>query len=420
LRVSVAKRVPDYMIPSHFVILSAFPLNSNGKLDRKAFPVPQSLTLLDFSDNLPITELEQYIARLWSQLLHIDLLSISREDNFFFIGGDSVLSLRFLNLMLSVFPRLNLIDVVSHSVLKDLAAFLSCNSFGLPIIQLCKNPCSILPPIFLVHPIAGLSFCYLPFSTYANRTMYGLNDPFFGKPGKFESIVELASFYVKVIRQIHPCGPYCLGGWSLGGVIALEMATQMKLMNYSVDTVVLIDSFCEEQAKHENEIYSPAVSPRFDVNFVDSVKQQHIYSQQLLFSHRYSYFDGPVVLIKALGDNNQPDPLNGWRDYLPNLIVQTVHGKHDHLFTHEPEIVMKKVLDAFDSSFSPPEYVNNIQLDVAVKNLLYSIEQQDMALLSLLLEAYQFDINKVVVGTLSILQFARQFGTEETVELILI
>jgi thioesterase domain-containing protein len=395
----------------------------NGKLDKKALPKPENLYRdSDFisPDDLCVTEIEFWIASVWAEVLSIDSMSICRKDSFFSLGGDSFSFVRVFNIFREVFSKITFIDLLTHVVLDQLACFLSsplnCSSSVFPI---CHKLTSIAEPIFLVHPIAGLSFCYLPFSSFSDRNIFGLNDPFFGKPVKFDSIEELAAYYVNLICATQPVGPYYIGGWSFGGVIALEMAYQLNTKNLDVAVVVMLDSFAFDQKDQEIEILSPVVSPRFQPIFIDSLQQQHTYTRKLLRLYRYKNFGGKVILIKAVGDEDlYSDPFNGWKLILPQLIVQSVRGKHDHLFTINPDIAMRQMLNAFDPNFVSPKYFDLEVINLIQKNLLYAIEQKNVILVRLFLDQYLIpDFNETIYRGKSYLQFAIETQDDQIIEM---
>ncbi len=94
LRKTIKKKLPDYMVPQHFVELNELPLTPNGKVDRKALPKPntQSHTIEEYEP--PINETEQALCQIWKDILNLE--SVSRTDNFFDIGGHSLLALRMI------------------------------------------------------------------------------------------------------------------------------------------------------------------------------------------------------------------------------------------------------------------------------------------------------------------------------------
>jgi len=92
LRTHLRASLPEYMVPSAFVVLECFPLNANGKLDRRALPPPEPNTDVTPHHESPQGEVEETIARIWRELLHVDC--IDRQGNFFELGGDSILAMQ--------------------------------------------------------------------------------------------------------------------------------------------------------------------------------------------------------------------------------------------------------------------------------------------------------------------------------------
>ncbi|GAB3892002.1 hypothetical protein GCM10029964_066100 [Kibdelosporangium lantanae] len=87
----MASRLPEYMVPSAFVVLESLPLNSNGKLDRGALPEPSWEPVAGEEHVEPRTETEQALAEIWADVLGIDRCGVA--DNFFHLGGDSIQSM---------------------------------------------------------------------------------------------------------------------------------------------------------------------------------------------------------------------------------------------------------------------------------------------------------------------------------------
>ncbi len=94
LRAHLSASLPDYMVPSAYVRLEALPLTPNGKLDRKALPVPDRQSLDHQSDSIPGTDTERALAAIWAELLDIPVASIGVHDNFFSLGGHSLLTMQ--------------------------------------------------------------------------------------------------------------------------------------------------------------------------------------------------------------------------------------------------------------------------------------------------------------------------------------
>ncbi|WP_284332733.1 non-ribosomal peptide synthetase, partial [Dyella flagellata] len=119
LRVHLGKHLPDYMVPSVFVQLDALPLTPNGKVDRKALPPPDEGACAHQAYEAPEGEIEQTMAEIWQELL--DTQSVGRHDNFFALGGHSLLVVRLITRLQSEFGvRLSMDTLFNHA---DLASF---------------------------------------------------------------------------------------------------------------------------------------------------------------------------------------------------------------------------------------------------------------------------------------------------------
>ncbi|RYZ15484.1 MAG: alpha/beta fold hydrolase, partial [Myxococcaceae bacterium] len=112
-----------------------------------------------------------------------------------------------------------------------------------PVVPLRKQGSE--RPLFLVHPVGGNVFCYraLVASISPKRPVYGLQARgFVGEQTPLDNLKEMASIYVDAMRGIQPRGPYLLGGWSMGGLVALEMARVFEEQGDEVELLALIDS----------------------------------------------------------------------------------------------------------------------------------------------------------------------------------
>ena len=125
LRKDLHDLLPDYMVPSVFILLAKFPLTANGKIDRKALPSPETVEQ-ENTYQAPEGEIEQGLVKLWSKLLKIPEQNISREANFFDLGGHSLLAVKLLTNIRTRFEiKLNIQDLFDSKTLAVLAAHLA-------------------------------------------------------------------------------------------------------------------------------------------------------------------------------------------------------------------------------------------------------------------------------------------------------
>ncbi len=242
LRRQLRDRLPEFMVPAVFVPLAALPLNSSGKVDRKALPAPERGSVRAFV--APRTPVEQVLAEIWQDLLKVERVGV--HDNFFELGGHSLLAVL---LMARIEKRLGKVlpiaSLFATPTLESLAAALSesgSQSLGRqgrsPLVAI--KPQGEAPPFFCVHPVGGNVLCYLSLSRHLSpdQPFYALQSP---DPGE-ASIEEMAARYLREIRPVQPEGPYRLGGWSMGGLVAFEMARQLENAGEEVDLVAVIDT----------------------------------------------------------------------------------------------------------------------------------------------------------------------------------
>ncbi|SAK77399.1 non-ribosomal peptide synthetase [Caballeronia temeraria] len=236
-------RLPDYMVPSAFVVLDALPLTPNGKLDRRALPDPQWQDLAAYV--APRTSLEASLAQCFADVLGLERVSVF--DNFFALGGHSLLAVQ---LMAHIDARLGenisirvLFNAPSVAELADHLSTAPSNTEFDTIMPIRAHGEGA--PLFCIHPVGGLAWSYagLARSIEGNRPIYALQTPALQQPDYIPAnIAEMASDYIARIRGIQPQGPYRLLGWSFGGLVAYEMATKLQTLGETVDQLVLLDS----------------------------------------------------------------------------------------------------------------------------------------------------------------------------------
>ncbi|MFP2928166.1 amino acid adenylation domain-containing protein [Pyxidicoccus sp. 3LG] len=245
LREYLAERLPDYMVPSACVVLDALPLTANGKVDRKALPAPSRKQSEYVA---PHTETEQRLAALWQELLGVPTVGV--RDDFFDLGGHSLLATQVVARVRALFDvQLAVIDLFEAPTLESLAARIEAGATSdSPLVTLRKG--GEARPFFCVHPVGGGVLAYLELAKRmdAEQPFYGLQVPM---GGSGETVEEMAAHYLEAVRAVQPEGPYLLGGWSMGGRVAYEMARQLKARSEDVGLLVVIDARGREEAPAE-------------------------------------------------------------------------------------------------------------------------------------------------------------------------
>lgn len=252
LKATLAEELPSYMIPSASVVLDELPLTAHGKLDRRALPAPAAL-VTDY--RAPSTETERVIAGVFEELLSLDRVGI--DDDFFELGGHSLLAARASAQLTEVLgTRVALHWFFTDRSVAQLAERIAADSAeesddeNLDVLIPIGHGASHAP-LYCVHPISGLAWMYWGLADFVapQRQIYGLQTPaILEADHSAESIDALAARYVHEIRRVQPHGPYHLLGWSLGGVIAHAMATQLQAAGEEVASLTLVDSVRETDA----------------------------------------------------------------------------------------------------------------------------------------------------------------------------
>ncbi|MHC5760763.1 thioesterase domain-containing protein, partial [Nostoc sp.] len=246
LRRFLKQKLPDYMIPSSFVVLEFLPVIPNGKVDRLSLPAPnQTGQEAPASKVAAQDELELRLTEIWEKVLGIQSLGVN--DNYFDLGGDSLLAVHLFteiektlgkNLPLSTLYQAPTVEQLAN-VIRQSRKLASWSSL-VPI-----QPSGSKPPLFLIHAVFGdvLSYKYLARHLGSEQPVYGLQaQGLDGKQVPYTRIEDMASHYIKEIQTLQPNGPYFLGGHSFGGVVAFEMAQQLHKQGQKVGLLTLFHS----------------------------------------------------------------------------------------------------------------------------------------------------------------------------------
>jgi amino acid adenylation domain-containing protein len=247
LRSALRQTLPEYMIPLAYVFLDALPLTPNGKVDRKALPPPQQRPELSETYEAPRGAVEVKLAGIMASLLKVP--RVGRKDNFFDLGGHSILAVTFFNEIDRVFDqRLPLATLFCAPTIEHLAAKLESDrertSGWASLVPIQTE--GTKPRFFCIHGAGGNVLLYRDLVRRLGRDY-----PFFGlqaqgldgKAPVLSTVEAMAEKYLNEIRQLQPDGPYFLGGYCLGGTIAYEMAQVLRRKGHQVALVALLDTY---------------------------------------------------------------------------------------------------------------------------------------------------------------------------------
>jgi amino acid adenylation domain-containing protein len=261
----VQGQLPAYMIPEVILELEAMPLTANNKVDRKSLPVPQQERKTKLVK--PRTEMENILVGIWQQVLKLEQVGV--QDNFFEVGGQSLLGIQVITKL-----RELLKTEVPHRVImqaptiEQLAIWLETNQSQTTAPQQQQSPLVLLQPrgelqpVFLVHPMDGSVMCYqhLAMQFGGTRPVYGLEAPArLGLEKPFDRMETMAKYFIDHIRSVQPEGPYVIGGWSFGGIVAYEIVAQLLERKQSVRNLFMLDASAPAGERSNTDTDNPEI-----------------------------------------------------------------------------------------------------------------------------------------------------------------
>jgi amino acid adenylation domain-containing protein len=242
LRANLKDRLPDYMVPAAFVFLDALPLTANGKVDRKALPRENTASREGPHEYIaPRDATESELVRIWQSVLKVPQ-PIGIGDDFFGLGGHSFSAVQVISRIRAHFGKsLSLSILLEGCTVENLAQRLRAaeGPAWSALVTIEKGPGR---PCFFVHPAGGSVLCYRELARQLGVAFYGLQAAGLdGSVAPQADAAVMANHYVSELRRVQPHGPYLIGGWSSGGVIAFEMARQLEETGEKVDRLVVLD-----------------------------------------------------------------------------------------------------------------------------------------------------------------------------------
>nr|QEO74560.1 condensation domain-containing protein [uncultured bacterium] len=246
LRGYLRERLPEYMVPSACVILDTMPLTPHGKVDRAALPAPQAVPRGAGTQYVaPRNDLQRQLVAIWEELFKVHPIGLN--DNFFELGGHSLLMIMLVaRVEERLGKRVTMAELFSEPTIGRLAELIGHGkeSAFQPLLVPMRTG-GARPPFFAPHAGGGHVWCYKDLVSHlGDQPFYGVQprEPEAGL-GAHPDIVAMASDYVEAVRGFRPAGPYFLAGWSMGGVIAFEMARQLEARGERVALLALLDAY---------------------------------------------------------------------------------------------------------------------------------------------------------------------------------
>ncbi len=243
LRDFLQNRLPDYMIPRTFMVLPELPITINGKIAYSLLPTPEFAP--DITTIIaPKNPTETLLVKIWSEVFRSP---IGIHDNFWDLGGDSLVALHLFSLIEKEFQQnLPLTTLIQFPTIHQLSNRLQSQGLQVSWRSLVPiQPQGSKTPLFFIHPVGGNVLGYYKLIPYLSpdQPVYGLQaQGLDGTESAIDDIKVMANKYLQEIQTIQPTGLYILAGYSFGGVVAYEIAQQLQQTQQKVDVLILLNS----------------------------------------------------------------------------------------------------------------------------------------------------------------------------------
>ncbi|MFC7845150.1 amino acid adenylation domain-containing protein [Streptomyces sp. NPDC057382] len=235
-----ADELPEHMVPSAAVLLDAIPLTVNGKPDRKALPAPAPAVRT--AGRAPRTPREELLCGLFAEVLGVQGVGI--DDNFFSLGGHSLLGVRLISRMRAVLGLdLGVRDLFRTPTVAGLLADEPTGFDPMGVLLPLQTKGS-RPPLFCLHPGTGVGWTYAGLTRHLgpDQPLYAVQARALAELGHSpRSVEEMVDDYLPLIREVQPHGPYRFLGWSFGGTVAHALAVRLADLGERCDLLAMMD-----------------------------------------------------------------------------------------------------------------------------------------------------------------------------------
>lgn len=299
VRTTLRALLPDYMIPVSIMALDELPQTNSGKIDRKALPEPVESEDANREANWksrPLGRSQTQLANIWENLL--GRTGIGIDDDFFELGGHSLLAVRMMNEAERILGRrLALTALLEKPTIRYLAKKIDAAILADPEPEMVVlNAQGGSTPLVFVHgDLTGGGWYCRRLSSLIGESVPMIVMPTFRPPstGETWTIETMAAMHVRALRTVRPQGPYRVGGFCAGGLIALEIARELERQGETVEQVVLVDSV--NQNAHVSR-WRPLID-----RMAPPTPMENQYPERQRLLGKFKYYDARLREVRSMG-----------------------------------------------------------------------------------------------------------------------
>ncbi|MFG2052930.1 amino acid adenylation domain-containing protein [Micromonospora sp. NPDC048930] len=391
------ERLPAYLVPARIHLLDRLPLSGNGKVDLDRALAAAEAAARDDAPGTPDdagcpSPVEEQICRIWAELLEVP--AVRPDDDFFALGGNSLLALRLVQrLRADLGTEVPFGQIFDAPTVRGLAARLAAGDGTVRCVVPLADGTG--QPLFLCHPVGGSVARYADLARAWAGPVYGFQsralagDDAAGTP----SLADMAAGYRTELRRLAPHGPYLLAGWSMGGVLAHELAAQLRDEGEAA-RVVLVDSDirtlrlpADERERHVEfladlaggrlpEPVATALATAPEAGLAGAAQaaaraagllpaeldeagyrrlvRVHGDNLAALAAHRPAPGVAPVLLVVA-DRVDRPDPVPAWRAVCPELTVERWPEDHHSIVSAASSARLAERIARFAADTEPAD-----------------------------------------------------------------
>ena len=365
-------RLPEYMLPKLYYQIDDIPLTSQGKVDKKTL-LKKKLSAVSYTEYAPPeNELQEQLIDIYAKILNSSSAELGINAEFFDFGGNSISALHLIDKINQQFKvTITFSDIYEHAHVKALSekitellsypskrdkTKINGSDFADKSLKLLKAGDPKKTPIVFVHPIGGTGFCYLDLIRLLPDTQpcYIIQDPSIEADHiLFEDMPTMAAYYIKLLLKTNSSIPFILAGYSFGGMLSLEMVSQLEKqqLGHIVHSVIALDTwvisdFMNTEAKEAlrqsiMKKYSQVAS-ELSRERIDPKPWMELYYyrlQNLGFAYNPPIINKKIILFKANQQLNEFSAMNDPTNYLnahtsQNVDVYPVPGTHDSILQY--------------------------------------------------------------------------------------